>query len=642
MCGIFGMVSDRSRGHRSYVDRALELLAHRGPDGKGLWCSPGAEPPFVNLGHRRLAIIDLSEGAAQPMSNDDGTRWLTYNGEVYNYLELMAELEAKGHSFRTRSDTEVVLRAYEEWGTSCLDRFNGMFAFALWDGKKRELFAARDRFGEKPFHYVWDPRRGFFAFASEIKALLALPEVEGALDDRALYRFIAFNELSAAEQTLWAGVKRLPHAHWLKLAWQGDGFSLSVRRYWDIDLERTETLGLGEAAARLRELFADSVRLRLRSDVAVGTSLSGGLDSSAVVCQIHALGAAGGQKTFSARMEDPALDEGAHIARVRAQTGIEGYEVWPRAEELRSIFPKLCYHLEEPFLSTSQFAQHLVMRLAREHAVTVLLDGQGADELLAGYRPYFLTLYVQLAAEGQILALWRELRGFRSRHSRAFPLSLRALIARLAPGLHGLVKRVRSRTTPPPGSLRKEMADWWNREWLQEFAAEKPSEPPAYPRDRLTRRLYYDALQGVLQELLRYGDRNSMAWSRELRQPFLDHRLAEFLFALPASHKLHGGQAKVVLREAIKGLVPEATRQRQDKLGFQAPVAAWLAGPLSDWTAERLEQVRAEFPGRFAPDGPDRFRGRREPLDDAVARTVFSLLTLGETRRQLRALGHGS
>ncbi|HEY7543580.1 MAG TPA: asparagine synthase (glutamine-hydrolyzing), partial [Blastocatellia bacterium] len=397
MCGIFGILRDNFNPGDETVALSLRLIAHRGPDGEGVWKRASEQSPYVALGHRRLAIIDLSDAAAQPMSSDDGSLHITYNGEIYNYVELMTELEALGHVFRSRSDTEVILRAYEQWGAGCLDRFNGMFAFAIWDERKRELFAARDRFGEKPFHYSWNPQTGFFAFASEIKSLLALSEVDSSINDRALYRFIAFQELAGSDRTLWRGVKRLPHAHFLKLRWRGDRFDLTIRRYWDIDLEREENMTLTEAAARLRELFADSIRLRLRSDVPVGSSLSGGLDSSAVVCQIHALGAAGGQKTFSARMEDPALDEGQYIKAVLDQTGIEGHEVWPSSAELERIFPRLCYHLEEPFLSTSQFAQHLVMRLAAEHGVTVLLDGQGADELMAGYKPYFLARYADLA-----------------------------------------------------------------------------------------------------------------------------------------------------------------------------------------------------------------------------------------------------
>jgi asparagine synthase (glutamine-hydrolysing) len=230
VCGILGILSVDHAPDPAEAARGLELMAHRGPDGQGLWSRAADGPPFVILGHRRLAIIDLSDLAAQPMANDDGSLWLTYNGEIYNYVELMGELEARGHRFRSRSDTEVILRAYEEWGPDCLARFNGMFAFAIWDERRRELFAARDRFGEKPFHYAWDPAGGQFAFASEIKALLALPWVDDGLDDRALYRYVAFQELAGAEQTLFRGVRRLPHAHGLRLAVQGGGFSLNVQR----------------------------------------------------------------------------------------------------------------------------------------------------------------------------------------------------------------------------------------------------------------------------------------------------------------------------------------------------------------------------------------------------------------------------
>ncbi|MEK6322357.1 MAG: asparagine synthase (glutamine-hydrolyzing) [Acidobacteriota bacterium] len=619
------------------MSSSLKLLAHRGPDGEGIWASPGAKPPFVILGHRRLAIIDLSDAAAQPMSSDDGELWITYNGEIYNYIELMMELEAKGYRFRSHSDTEVILKAYEEWGEACLARFNGMFAFAIWDERKRELFAARDRFGEKPFHYIWDPRRGFFAFASEIKALLALPEVEHSLDERALYRFVAFQELAGSEQTLWRSIKRLSHAQWLRLSWRDEGFDLRINRYWNIDLERTEDLSMKEAAQRFAELFADSVRLRLRADVPVGSSLSGGLDSSAVVCQIHALGAAGGQKTFSARMEDPALDEGQHIATVLAKTGVEGHEIWPSAEGLRENFSKLCYHLEEPFLSTSQFAQYLVMRLAAENGVTVLLDGQGADEILAGYRPYFLTRYAEMADEWRLFALWREWRGFRDRHAHAFPLSSKALAARLAPGVYSYVAINRERITSSR-CLGARMHAWWNDEWLMQFANEEPVESPQSNRDRLTQKLYADTMGGELQELLRYGDRNSMAWSRELRQPFLDHRIAELLFALPPEYKLFRGETKVIMRKALNHLLPKSILMRQDKLGYQAPLASWVEGPLSEWAEEQFRQASTELSGRIASNVIERLQTKKQPFTESVAQKFFSLLTLAESLRQQRTI----
>jgi asparagine synthase (glutamine-hydrolysing) len=511
-----------------------------------------------------------------------------------------------------------------------------MFAFAIWDERNKELFAARDRFGEKPFHYFWDSARGLFAFASEIKALMAIPEIECDIDERALYRFVAYQELAGSEQTLWKGIKRLPHSHWLKLKWRGDGFELTKRRYWDIDLERIEKVTLKDAGLKFAELFADSVRLRLRSDVPVGSSLSGGLDSSAVVCQIHALGAAGGQKTFSARMEDRSLDEGQYIAAVLAQTGVEGHEVWPTSEELERCFSKLCYHLEEPFIQTSQFAQHLVMRLAKENGVTVLLDGQGADELLAGYTPYFITRYSDMAESREFSGLWRERRGFRGRHNRPFPLSTKMLAARLVPDAYHFFRRtngLREITT-----TWTEMTGWWNDEWLNQFAVEDPPELPTSSRDRLTKRLYSDTMMGELQELLRYGDRNSMAFSREVRQPFLDHRLAELVFALPIEYKLLNGETKVVFREAIKNLIPQSILRRQEKLGYQAPLPSWLRDPLKGWAEERLDRSPAQLSSYLTTQAVQKFRSMSAKLDESEARSVFSVLTLCETLGRMKQL----
>jgi asparagine synthase (glutamine-hydrolysing) len=632
MCGIVGLLTPDRRAGGDALSASLALLAHRGPDGEGTWCRSAAGPPFVTFGHRRLAIIDRSDAGAQPMVRDGGRLAVTCNGEIYNYRELRAELEARGRRFRSATDTEVLLHAYDEWGAGCLERLNGMFAFAIWDERRQELFAARDRFGEKPFHYVWDPRARVFAFASEIKALLAVSGVAAALDERALYRFVAFGEQAGAKQSLWQGVRRLPHAHALTLRWRGDAADLRIDRYWDIDLDREDAMPTARAATRFAELFADSVRLRLRADVAVGTSLSGGLDSSAVVCQIHALGAAGGQKTFSARMEEPSLDEGDYIAAVVERTGVEAHEVWPSAAELRERFGRVCHHLEEPFPSTSPFAQHLVMRLASEHDVTVLLDGQGADELLAGYRPYFTARYADLAARWRLARLWEESRAFRARHARPFPLSGRAVAARLAPGLHRAWRSFDGRVTDDS----KSGLHWWRPDWLDRFKDEAATPLPAGRRDRLTRRLYADALQGPLQELLRYGDRNSMAWSRELREPFLDHRLAEFVFALPPEHKIHRGETKVLMREAFRGLVPPRILARQDKLGYQAPLVTWLRGPLRSWAAGKLAAVEDTFAGRMIPGAADRFLASAPRLDEASAWPLFSLLTLGECAEQMR------
>ena len=257
MCGIFGYFNLLGNAvNPDFLEPMARRLAHRGPDGHGTY-----HTKQLAFGAGRLAIIDLSDAGAQPMAGAGGRLWLTFNGEIYNYLELMAELAERGHVFQSHSDTEVILKAYEEWGPDCLARFNGMFAFAIWDTERCELFAARDRFGEKPFHYSWLPEENWFAFGSEVKSLLPWPEVDGALDDRALYRFLAFEELAGAEQTLWRGVRRLPHAHWLRLKWTGSQFDLTVKRYWDIDLTQTSDMSLAEAARRLRETFADSIKL---------------------------------------------------------------------------------------------------------------------------------------------------------------------------------------------------------------------------------------------------------------------------------------------------------------------------------------------------------------------------------------------
>jgi asparagine synthase (glutamine-hydrolysing) len=365
--------------------------------------------------------------------------------------------------------------------------------------------------------------------------------------------------------------------------------------------------------------------------VPVGSSLSGGLDSSAVVGQIHALGTAGGQRTFTARMDDPALDEGRYVADVVKATGVVGHEVWPSAEELVALFSRLCYHLEEPFIQTSQFAQHLVMRLAAENGVTVLLDGQGADELFAGYTPHFLARYADLAARRHFIDLWRERRAFRNRYDRAFPLTARALVAYALPrGVRTPAADARSRI------VWGEMASWWDRDWLASFDREERPSSGATGRDGLTKRLYHDTMGGELQELLRYGDRNSMAWSREVRQPFLDHRIAEHVFALPPEYKLHLAETKAILRAAVRPLVPRTVFERRDKLGYQAPLATWLRGPLHGWVAERLEQTQADFQGLLAPGARDRFVAECAGLGEAGARSVFSLVTLGESTAALR------
>jgi asparagine synthase (glutamine-hydrolysing) len=631
MCGIVGWVSREDYSTRFSLGAALKSIAHRGPDGEGAWRRSQIGEPFVVLGFRRLAILDLSDLGNQPMRSIDETLCIVFNGEIYNYKELRAELAALGHRFRSQGDTEVLLAAYQEWGAACVQRLNGMFAFAIWDERDHLLFAARDRFGEKPFFYYLDVRSGIFAFASEIKALLASGVCAFEINERALHRFVRDDVLDGHEETIYAGILRLPPGRSLTVKLIGGRVMANMHRYWNPAASGQTRTDMASAASRVRDLLTESVRLRLRSDVPVGTSLSGGLDSSAIVCLIRNLGAAAGQKTFSARMTKKELDEGEYIHAVRTQTGLNGYEVVPRPDEFEALFPALCYHLEEPFPTASIFAQHLVMRLAKENRVTVLLDGQGADELLGGYKHYFRYRYGDMARGGDVLGLRKELRAYSAIHA-SNALGLKAVLAAYLP--EATADALRSNL-----AIQRPFIDWWASDWLAAESNPYEDRPRLQYFNRLESSLRNDSLLGPLQVLLRYGDRNSMAWSRELRQPFLDHHLAEFVFSLRPEFKIGEGTTKLVLRKAMKGIVPDVVLNRHDKLAYQAPHEEWLCGELKDWAEAGLAQAEAVLEPRLQKGIVERFRRLRHPLETwRDARNVMNLLTLCGCIQQLRVV----
>jgi asparagine synthase (glutamine-hydrolysing) len=552
MCGIAGVVE--AHPDESVLRAMSQLLAHRGPDGSGLV----VRDERVGLVHRRLAIIDLSDAAAQPMRMPSGIE-IVYNGEIYNYLELRQELEGAGVTFRTESDTEVLLAAYERWGTDCLARLNGMFAFALYDPRRRTLFAARDRFGEKPFHYHVGAD-GSFAFASEIKALFAHPAVQRQPNLRAVHAFLRYKQTAREPETFFSGISTLPAGHYLTL--DVDGGAPRVAPYWSLTDEPVDRRPARDLVDEFRTLLGDSIRLRLRSDVPVGSSLSGGLDSSAIVGYIAGACEVEHQHTFSARFPGSALDEGRYIADVVAMSGAVSHEVVPQPtpdDLLRTV-----WHQDEPFLTLSIYAQWSVMRLARESAVTVLLDGQGADEQLAGYHFFLGSRYRALFSQLRWLRLVRELRAYARRNG---PRRVAAL------GYHALppdLPRRAKRFVPRPGIDRH-------------FAATHGELEPAL--DHRYADPFRDALQVALTQtmlpaLLRYADRNSMAFAREVRLPFLDHRLVELVFRLPPELKVAGSTTKVVLRRAMAAYLPESVRERRDKIGYAPPQGSWLRGPL--------------------------------------------------------------
>ena len=577
MCGIAGQFAlNGGKADAALVGAMAERLRHRGPDGEGsLFSGP------VGLAHRRLAIIDLSDEGRQPMTNEDGSIWIVFNGEIYNYLELREELLAAGHRFATATDTEVILHAYEEWGRDCLHRFNGMWAFAIWDERRRELFCARDRLGVKPFYYT--TAGDSFLFASEIKALRAHPAVGRRPNDRMLLTFLAWGVADHTEETMYDGICQLRPAHFIIVSERGVG---EPQRYWDVTVNAASQGADDEAAARrVRELLTDAVRLRLRSDVPVGTCLSGGIDSSTITVLINDLlraerpeSVGERQKTFSICFDDPRFDESRHIDTVVAATGVASHRTTPDTDGLWEDIERLLYLQDEPFASLSIYAQYCVMRLARDE-VKVVLDGQGADEQLAGYIAYQAPYLRGLLRQGLVLAALREAVGSAKNHRSFFSWAARQFVVRSE--RRGLLRGSAPEVLRYAGSL-----------------------------DEVLKR---EVTASNLPLLLHWEDRNSMAFSIEARVPFLDYRLVEYLADLPLDQKIRGGVTKYVLRQAIRGLVPDAVRCRMDKMGFVTPEEAWMKDELRPhilalfsspefarrpyWDAERVLRNYREFLG---------------------------------------------
>ena len=559
MCGIAG--SFDMQGNRApdeaIVAQMTDLLEHRGPDDAGMLVAP----PVV-LGHRRLSILDLSAAGHQPMSSPDGRLWITYNGEIYNFLELQAELQALGHEFRTTCDTEVLLTAYAHWGAEALNHLNGMFAFAVWDRERQELFCARDRFGVKPFYYtVVDGR---FRFASEIKALFVDEAVPRRANDARVTDFLAFGYTDHTAETLFEGVLQLPPGSFFVVE-HGTHVPAPTRWY---EPAAADLAGAAPVDA-LRDRIVDAVALRLRSDVPVGTTVSGGLDSSAVTAIATTLRREDGLEpapTFSSRCEDPRIDEWPYIEKVLETTGAPNKAFYPNENDLLSNLDHVLWHMDEPFHSASVFAHWKLSALARSNGVTVLLDGQGGDEALAGYE-YLLYpgLFYTSLSKGHVRRAVTEAR-FRTRIQGA-PLlqSVKEALKVFLPA------RVRSRR--PPGWLRN------------------PSAPPIPDRSLAAHHLY----GLVTQPLPMYNhhlDRNTMALALESRNPFLDYRVVECGLALDPEDHVRRGYTKWTLREAMRSLLPSEVVDRKRKQGFSTDESHWMRGHLGELMDEAFSSER--------------------------------------------------
>jgi len=557
MCGIAGQYCyERGRPDRKLLTAMSERLAHRGPDGEGLHTDE-----LVGLVHRRLAIIDLSPDGLQPMTNEDRSLWLVFNGEIYNFVELREELTKKGHIFSSKSDTEIILHAYEEWDHSCLDHFNGMWAFALWDEKKQELFCARDRFGIKPFYYT--DTGGSFLFASEIKALLAYPDAGRRPDDEMLRVYLAWGVQDHCGRTMFEGISQIPPGHAMVIGRDGKAEPF---RYWDVTINpavadaRTDN----EVAARLRELLYDSTRIHLRSDVAVGTCLSGGIDSSTLTALINGIirkeapeSVGARQKTFSVIFSDKMFDESRYIKDIAAATGVDAAMTEPAPDNLETDIRRLVYMQDEPFGSLSIYAQYCVMRLAQTK-VKVVLDGQGADELLAGYLGYQASYIRGLIRQFHGITAFSEILGSANEHLGFFTTARRQLRTRKE--RRGLFSGTAQKVDRYAGSL-----------------------------DEV---LHRELVSTNLPALLHYEDRNSMAFSIESRVPYLDVRLAEYIAGLPLNQKIRHGVTKWSLRNAIRGLVPDSIRCRSDKMGFVTPEEKWMKNELRGFMEEIFSSER--------------------------------------------------
>jgi asparagine synthase (glutamine-hydrolysing) len=567
VCGLCGIVALGRPPETETAARMAAALAHRGPDGVGSFADDG-----VALGFRRLAIIDLSSAGDQPFASEDGRLRLLHNGEIYNYRELRRELEAHGHRFRSATDTEVLLASYRQWGERCVERFNGMWAFAIWDGERRTLFCSRDRFGVKPFYYRLDGDR--FVFASELKAFRGEPSHELAPDLVAVRGFLDHDVGEPPDRTYFAGVRRLPPAHSLTFGPHG----LRVWRHWKLEPRDAPR----DPVEAVRELFLDAVRLRLRSDVPAGTCLSGGLDSSAIACTVdhllrteaqNARPVGERQRTFTAWFPDRGFDERPYAEAVVARTLAEPHWITFDADELVDALPAIVEAQDEPFRSSSVVAQWFVMREAAGAGLKVMLDGQGGDEVFAGYHSYFGPRFADLLGRRRLRELRAEVAGYRALHGAG---ALRTAAVLAQPFAPARLKR-RVRTALEGGTLAHEDL---RRHELCAHANGSSFD------DRFRRQLQLILTGQGLPELLRYEDRNSMAHSLEARLPFLDYRLVELAFSLEARELIERGRTKSVLRRALHDLLPPLVRERVDKLGFVTPEGRWLRGAVGELAAD--------------------------------------------------------
>ena len=574
MCGIAGILSPtKIEGSKQIIEAATGALIHRGPEQERHWCN---EEHTVVLGHTRLCIIDVHPRSSQPF-NYLSRYHIIHNGEIYNYLEIKKELEKKGYHFSTESDTEVIIAAYHAYYRECLREFDGMFSFAIWDEQEKILFAARDRLGEKPFFFFFDDKE--FLFASEIKALWAagIPKL---VNESMLYNYLSIGYTANPfdpRETFYQNIQKLPAASFLEYSLSAH--TLTIEKYWNVEAEESDSIKPNDAIEQFTSLFKESVEKRLRSDVAIGTSLSGGLDSSSIVAMCAQQGAPNyTHKCFTASFPGFNRTEDEYASIVAKQFGLQHHLSTINDSDLLDKWDTIMWHQEEPVTSASVVAQYKVYQAAKQNGVTVLLDGQGADEILAGYHKYYKWYWQQLYAEknlsrsGELKAATaqgiKEKFGVKNKAMAVFPQFSMAMLQS---------KKAKKAFRQP--DLHKEFAHLQKRNFYYATPAEST----------LNSALYFNSFVYGLEELLRYADRNSMAHAVEVRLPFLNYQLVEFLFTLPPQLKIRDGWTKWLLRASMEKLLPKDIVWRKEKIGFEPPQKQWMQNPL---VQERIQDAK--------------------------------------------------
>lgn len=609
MCGISGFAfgAPRKDSHATLM-RMTRAIAHRGPDGEGFWVS---DCQRVGFGHRRLAIVDLSESGHQPMASESGRYVITFNGEVYNFRELRGQLESLGHQFRGTSDTEVMLAAFEQWGVrKAIERFVGMFAFALWDKQDERLYLARDRLGKKPLYYsfVGDG----IAFASELKSLRAVEGFRREVDRTALALYMRHNYVPAPF-SIYSGTQKLRAGAILAIQLDGNARVLSEERYWNpVEVDRAArakrfTGSFDEAVGQFRHLLEDAVRLRMVADVPLGAFLSGGIDSSLIVAMMARVGS-GKVRTFTIGFDEAQFDEASYARDVAKHLGTEHTEMYVTSDEARAVIPKLPDIYDEPFADSSQIPTFLVSQLARQH-VTVALSGDGGDELCCGYNRYLWMRSLWTTMRSVPRAL-RRVAGFALKNGGASALSL--LLRAAGPLTPGALRSARSEErlykladalACGNGSAiyRQLISHWREPERLVMGVSDSIPDVAQGVADGSLEELIeslmtVDTANYLPDDILVKVDRASMAVSLEARAPLLDHRLFELTRSFPLEYMLRGATGKLPLREVLRDFVPTKLIDRP-KTGFGVPLGSWLRGPLREWADDLLSPSRLRREG---------------------------------------------